>query len=105
MINKTVVIAAIIVGGVGFVRVWSGGNAQGPSGTTAPTNITRILLGAYVVMLVLAGVDSFMPQSRPLVNAFSILIATTAVFMSGLLTFLSSLFNAPGGSSGTSKVH
>lgn len=88
MVNRHVLIAAFVIGGAGIVRYFTGGTAKGVS-------LTRILVGGYVLILVLALLD-ISSALRPLVSALATLAMISVIFASGVVQWLAGLV-APGG--------
>ena len=96
MINTQIIVAVAIIGASGIIRVWTGAGSQGAT-------ITRVLVGANVLLIVLAVVDFFGGPLSTIAGG----IATLAAFVVVLTQIpWQSLFNrlnvnagqnAPGG--------
>jgi hypothetical protein len=85
MINRTVIVAGIVIMTTGVISVWGKSTQTGPS-------VTRVFLGGYVVILILAAVDTFIPAAAPLVTALAGVAMVSVVLASGVTSWLLSLF-------------
>lgn len=72
MINTHIIIAVGIIGASGIIRVWTGQGSQGSS-------ITKVLLGADVLLIVLAVVDFFGGPLSVLAGSIAMLAAFVVV--------------------------
>lgn len=72
MVNRQIVIAVVVIGFSGLLRIWTGQAAQGSS-------VTRVLLGAYLLMLVLSIMDLFGGIFSTLAGAIAMLAALVVV--------------------------
>ena len=83
-VNRHIVVAGIIVLGCGIIRYWTGQ-------TASRANMTRILMGGYVLVLVLSLLDLSIAL-RPIASALADLAAIAVLFSSGVIGWLASLF-------------
>ena len=92
--NKQVVIVGFIIVGGGVLNMWLGTG-------TSKTTITRIVLGAFVLVLVLSILDLFGGPISTLANALAML-AAVFVILTTYVPLLQKLASIVGG--GSSKI-
>lgn len=70
MINTKILIAVGVIGATGIIRIWSGNGSAGSS-------ITRVLVGANVLLVVLAIVDLFGEPFSSIAGGIAMLAVVT----------------------------
>lgn len=79
-VNKPVIVAVVTITAVSIVRAWSMGlgTAKGVVASGTPI-VTPIIMGAYIVLLVLAVIDLFGGMAAQVASALAMLALLTVI--------------------------